>query len=84
MRKMKSRDIKHIRLIAQGFRKRLDIDYEETYSLMMDATIFRYLICLVVLKGLDLRLMNVVIAYLYGSLDDDIYIYENPRRISNA
>ena len=42
MRKMKSRDIKHIRLIAQGFRKRLDIDYEETYSPMIYATIFTY------------------------------------------
>ena len=34
--------------------KPVNIDYKETYSPMMDATIFRYLICLTVLKWLDL------------------------------
>ena len=42
---------------------------------MMDATICRYLICLTVLKILDLRLMDVVTTYLHGSLGNDIYIY---------
>ena len=41
---------------------------------MMDTTIFRYLICLIVLEGLDLRLMDVVTAFLYGFLDNDIYL----------
>ena len=41
---------------------------------MMDATIFRYLIFLTVLEGLDLLLMDVVIAYLHGSLDNGIHI----------
>ena len=41
----------------------------------MDTTIFRYLIYLTVLEGLDLHLMDVVTAYLHGSLDNDIYIY---------
>ena len=63
---MKSRDIKHKLLIVQGFLQRLDIDYEETSSPMMDTTIFRYLICLTILKGLDLRLMDIVTAYLHG------------------
>ena len=40
----------------------------------MEATIFRYLICLAVSKGLNLRLMDVVTAYLHGHLDNDIYM----------
>ena len=44
----------------------------------MDATIFRYLIYLAISEGLDMRLMDVVITYLYGSIDTNIYIYENP------
>ncbi|GJY04586.1 putative RNA-directed DNA polymerase [Tanacetum coccineum] len=40
----------------------------------MDATTFRYLISLAVSKNLDMRLMDVVTAYLYGSLDSDIYM----------
>ena len=39
---------------------------------MMDTTIFRYLICF--LERLDLCLMDVVTAYLHGSLDSDIYM----------
>ena len=56
------------------------VDYEETFSPIMDAITFRFLINLVVLEGLDMRLMNVITIYLYGFMDNDIYIYiyENP------
>ena len=40
----------------------------------MDAITFRFLINLVVLEGLDMRLMNVITTYLYESMDNDIYI----------
>ncbi|KAI3821171.1 hypothetical protein L1987_08729 [Smallanthus sonchifolius] len=62
------------RLVAQGFSQRPGIDYEETYSPVMDSTTFRYLISLVIQEGLDMRLMDVVTAYLYGSLDTEIYM----------
>ena len=35
---------------------------------------FRFLISLVAKENLDMRLMDVVTAYLYGSLDNDIYM----------
>ena len=62
------------RLVAQGFSQRPRIDYDETYSPVMDATTFRYLIYLAVSEGLDMRLMDVVTAYLYGSLDTNVYM----------
>ena len=62
------------RLVAQGFSQRPGIDYEETYSPVMDAITFRYLISLVVSEKLDMRLMDVITAYLYGELDTDIYM----------
>jgi len=62
------------RLIAQGFTQRPDIDFDETYSLVMSGIIFRYLISLAVQKDLSMHLMDVVTAYLYGSLDSDIYM----------
>ena len=40
----------------------------------MDAITFRFLINLVVPEGLDMRLMNVITTYLYGSIDNDIYM----------
>ena len=54
------------RLVQQGFSQRPCIDYKETYSLVVDAITFRYLISLAVFEGLDMRLMDVVTAYLYG------------------
>ena len=40
----------------------------------MDAITFRYLISLAIFESLDMRLMDVVTTYLYGSLDNDIYM----------
>ena len=57
------------------FSQRLGIDYEETYSPIMDAITFRFLISLAISKRLDMRFMDVIITYLYGFIDNDIYIY---------
>ena len=62
------------RLVAQGFTQRPDIDFNETYSPVMSGITFRYLISLAVQNRLSMQLMDVVTAYLYGSLDSDIYI----------
>ena len=40
----------------------------------MDATTFRYLTYFAVFEGLDMRLMDVVITYLYGSIDTNVYM----------
>ena len=40
----------------------------------MDAITFRFFISLAATKYLDMRLMDVVTAYLYGSLNNDIYM----------
>ncbi|BBH05089.1 Disease resistance protein CC-NBS-LRR class family [Prunus dulcis] len=62
------------RLVAQGFSQRPGIDYMETYSPVMDTITFRYLISLAVSEKLEMRLMDVITAYLYGELDTDIYM----------
>ena len=58
--------------MVQGFSQRPEINYEETYSPVLDATTFRYLICFAISEGLDMRLMDVIITYLYGSIDTDV------------
>ena len=63
-----------VRLVAQGFSQRPSIDYEEIYSPVIDAITFRFLVSLITSKGLDIRVMDVVIAYLYGSIDTNIYM----------
>ena len=44
------------------------------YSSVMNTITFRFLISITVSKKLELCLMDVVTAYLYGSLDFDIYM----------
>ena len=62
------------RLMAQGFSQRPGIDYDETYSLVMNIIMFQYLISMSVSEGLDMRLMDVITAYLHGMLENDIYM----------
>ena len=62
------------RLVAQGFSQRPNIDFDQTYSPVMDGITFRYLIFLVENMNLDMQLMDIMIAYLYGSLDAYIYM----------
>ena len=40
----------------------------------MDAITYYFLISLAVPQGLDMCLMNVITTYLYGSMDNDIYM----------
>ncbi len=62
------------RLISQGFTQKPGVDFNETYSLVMSGITFRYLISLAIQNRLFMQLMDVVTAYLYGSLDSDIYM----------
>jgi hypothetical protein len=62
------------RLVAQGFTQRLNIDFNEANSPVMNGITFRYLIFLTIQNHLSLQLMDVVITYLYGSLNSDIYM----------
>ena len=62
------------RLVAQGFSQRHGIDYKETYSAIMDANTFNYLIYLAVSEGLDMLLMDVDTTYLYRSIDTNVYM----------
>ena len=58
-----------VHLVGQGFSQHPWIDYEETYSPVMDVITFCYLISLVVSEKLNMQLIDVVTAYLYGDLD---------------
>ena len=50
------------------------IDYEETYSPVVDVVTLRFLISLTISNRLQMPFMDVVTAYLYGSLDTDNYM----------
>jgi hypothetical protein len=62
------------RLVTQGFTQRSGINFDEIYSPVMSGITFLYLILLAAQKGLFIHLMDVVTAFLYRSLDSDIYM----------
>jgi Reverse transcriptase (RNA-dependent DNA polymerase) len=62
------------RLVVQDFTQISGVDYEKTYSPVVDAITLRFLISLTITENLQMHLMDVVTAYLYGSLDNDIYM----------
>jgi hypothetical protein len=60
--------------MAQRFSQRPGIDYDEICSHVVNSITFRYLISLTTYERLDMCLMDVVITYLYGSIDSDVYM----------
>lgn len=66
------------RLVAQGFSQRPGIDYDFTYSPVVDSGTFRYLLATVVQYSLKIQLLDVVTTYLHGPLDTELYIKPPP------
>jgi hypothetical protein len=62
------------RLVAQGFTQRPGVDYDQFYSPVMDTTSFKYLLALKVHLSLNIYLLDVVTAYLHGTLDFVLYL----------
>jgi hypothetical protein len=71
-----------VRLVAQGFTQRPGVDYEFTYSPVMDLNTFRYLLGMAVQYSLKTQLLDVVTAYLYGPMDVVIHIRPPPDFLS--
>ena len=67
-----------VRLVAQGFSQRPGIDFDSTYSPMMDAGTFRYLLGLSVELSLPTLMLDVVTAYLHGPLETELFIKPPP------
>ena len=63
-----------VRLVAKGYTQVQGIDYEETFSLVARYESIRYLLAHAALQDLEIKAMDVKLAYLHGVLDEEIYI----------
>ena len=62
------------RLVAKGFSQVEGIDFDELFSPVVCYETVRLLLAIAALENLDIQSVNVKTAYLYGDLDEEIYI----------
>lgn len=65
-------------LVAKGFTQKHGIDYDETFSPVVSFTSVRTLLAFAVQNGMMVHQMDVVTAFLNGTLDKEIYMEQPP------
>jgi hypothetical protein len=63
------------RIVADGSRQRAGIDYSETFSPVAKATSLRAFLAHAAINDHDILQIDVKTAYLYGLLDEEVYMY---------
>jgi hypothetical protein len=66
------------RLVAKGYAQTYGIDYEETYSPIVEMTNVRTIIAMVVAKGWSLHQMDVKNPFFHGDLQEEVYMEQPP------
>ncbi|MCO5595088.1 hypothetical protein L7F22_049126 [Adiantum nelumboides] len=71
------------RLVARGFSQVPGMDYNETFSPVLQITTFRVLIAIAAQFHFLLHQMDVRIVFLHGNLEEEIYMIQPPGYISS-
>jgi hypothetical protein len=66
------------RLVAQGFSQKEEIDYEETFAPVARLEAIRISLAFSVAKGFKLHQMDVKSAFLFGVLEEEVYVRQPP------
>lgn len=66
-------DHRKARLVAKGFNQISGLDFSQTFSLVIKLVIVRVVLTLVVHFGWDIKQLDVSNAFLYETLDEEVY-----------
>nr|GFB00950.1 hypothetical protein [Tanacetum cinerariifolium] len=67
------------RLVAQGYTQEEGIDYEEVFAPVARIEAIRLFLAYASFMGFPVYQMDVKSAFLYGTIEDEVYIYQLPR-----
>ena len=59
-----------------GYKQRHEVDFDETFATVVKPISYKTLMAISVKKGLFIRHMNVVTAFLYELLDEEVYVIQ--------
>jgi hypothetical protein len=62
------------RLVAKGYTQRRGADYDHTYSPVVSMDSFKLLMAEAFLKDLEIHILDIKTAFLYGEIDHEIYM----------
>ena len=68
-----------VRLVAQGFLQQEGIDYNEVFAPVIDSTSITLLLSIANQYDWELEQMDVITAFLYGRLEEEVYMKIPPR-----
>nr|GEW46240.1 hypothetical protein [Tanacetum cinerariifolium] len=71
--------INKARLVAQGYTQEKGIDYEEFFSPVARIEAIRLFLAYALFIGFIIYQMDVKSAFLYGTIDEEVYVMQSPR-----
>jgi hypothetical protein len=66
-----------VRWVTHDFKQRHEVNFDETFVSVVKSVSYKSLMTISIIRELQIRHMNVVIAFLYELLDEDVYVIQS-------
>jgi hypothetical protein len=63
--------------VTHDFKQRHEVDFDETFVSVVKSVSYKSLMTISIIRELQIRHMNVVVAFLYELLDEDVYVIQS-------